>query len=59
MAKVKDLLREALDCDAVPDPVATEHLRARGHQPGLVNVELWWVQEKVALISKLKSSDRF
>ncbi|KAL7402525.1 hypothetical protein ABVT39_016182 [Epinephelus coioides] len=53
-------LREGLQCDPVPHPVAVEHTRTRGCTPGLVKVELQLVQDKVAVLrrkAQLKSHD--
>lgn len=62
LAVVKELFREGLNCDPVPHPVALERLWGRGHQPGLVKVELRSVKEKVAVLwrkSKLRNHDHY
>ncbi|XP_036072399.1 uncharacterized protein LOC118599991 [Oryzias melastigma] len=61
-AKVNELLREGLRCDPVPKLVATERVKPRGLQPGLVKVELETVQDKVAVLRlkyKLKDHDNY
>ncbi|XP_023814791.1 uncharacterized protein LOC111947977 [Oryzias latipes] len=61
-AKVKELLQDGLHCDPVPTLVATERVRQRGRQPGLVKVELASVEDKVAALrlkSKLKDHGNY
>ncbi|XP_013866651.1 uncharacterized protein LOC106519492 [Austrofundulus limnaeus] len=52
VTKVKDLLREGLRCEPVPEVVAAERVRARGQHPGLVKVELKSVQDKVMVLRR-------
>ncbi|KAK7925469.1 hypothetical protein WMY93_007779 [Mugilogobius chulae] len=61
-AKVNELLREGLRCDPVPKLVATERVRPRGRQPGLVKAEFETVRDKVAVLRlkyKLKDHDNY
>ena len=46
----------------MPSLDAVERLRSRGHEPGLIKIQLASVQDKVALLKrnqKLKDDDRY